>query len=794
MPRFYNIPELKMAQGILTSAARPKLFMPGSPSLDPGVERYVLKGGGTAAFELDAGDVIELSPLEGGQPVEIAVFGKGGKSDLAALGLKGNAPPSRIQQALEKDSEDAARVRFGLFRRGLDLGRAKAALVLTQDSGIRDVVRYTAERRVMAVFGAPAKPMLVWEQTPATDVLVFIQRANPRVANTAPLPDPLAEPRLDIRIDIASAEKFEVFAGEYIQIIDVQGRQCSDFLAFNRKALDEGRTQGLDASTTRTLNGMAYPKPGLHAKFYDQDRNALVEIVQDTVGRHDTFNLACTTRYYEDMGYFGHPNCTDNFNTQLRNYPIGDHAGWPAINFFYNTNVDSHNNIWSDEPWSRPGDYIVMRALTDLVCAASSCPSDIDPSNGWRLSEIQVRVYPKNTPFKHSIGYRMSPDAPLQLSRESGFHPRTSALTRNFGDYRGFWVPHCFANAGAIDEYWACRERAVIMDLSPLRKMEVMGPDAEQFLQGIVTRDVRKLSVGQIFYTPMCYEHGGMVDDGTLFRLGDNNFRWIGGDDSSLIWLKEQAEKSGMNVHLKTATAEIHNVAVQGPRSREILVKFIQTPAGRPTIQELGLFRFTIGRIGGPSGIPVLVSRTGYTGELGYEVFCHPTNAPAVWDAIMEAGAEFKIQPFGFDALDMVRIEAGLVFGGHDFDSTTDPLEAGIAFTVPQKKEEDYIGKAAIAQRRAHPLRKLVGLRITGNEKPSHGDPVFVGRAQVGQITSAMRSPLLKATLALARVDVVHAGDGTSLQVGRLDGQQKRLDAVTIPFPFYDPDKSRVRA
>jgi aminomethyltransferase len=784
-----------MSETILTSPARPKIFVAGRSSLEPGVERYVVKGGGTAAFELDAGDRVQISSLEGGQLVEVVVFGAKGKSDLEALGLtSGRAKPIGIERALESDSEDAERVRFGLYRRGLDLGRAKAARFFGPEAEAGEVVTLQAERSVFAVFGAPAEPMLVWDQTPPSDVLIFIHRANPRLLNAARLPDPLAEPRLDIRVNVASAESFEVYAGEYIQIIDVQGRQCSDFIAFNRKALDEGREQGLDALTTRTLNGTAYPTPGLHSKFFDKDRNPLVEIVQDTVGRHDTFNLACTTRYYEDMGYFGHPNCTDNFNSTLKQYdPISQLSGWPAINFFYNTNVDAHNHIWSDEPWSRAGDYVVMRALTDLVCGASSCPSDIDASNGWHLTEIQVRVYAKDAPFKRSIGYRMSQDAPLQLTRESGFHPRTSALTRAFGDYRGFWVPHHFANAGAIEEYWACREKAVIMDLSPLRKMEILGPDSEQFLQGIVTRDVRKLSVGQVFYTTMCYEHGGMVDDGTLFRLGENNFRWIGGDDSSLIWLKEQAAKSNYNINLKTATSELHNVAVQGPRSREILQQIVETPPGRPTIPEVGVFRFTIGRIGGVAGIPVLVSRTGYTGELGYEVFCHPKNAPAVWDAIMEAGKPLGLQPFGFDALDMVRIEAGLVFGGHDFDSTTDPFEAGIGFTVPQKKEEDYIGRAAVEKRRANPLRKLVGLEITGNEKPSHGDPVFVGRAQVGIVTSAMRSPLLKKTLAFARVDVTHSDLETALEVGRLDGIQKRLSAKIVPFPFYDPKKERVR-
>src|SRR5690606_26512874 len=139
------------------------------------------------------------------------------------------------------------------------------------------------------------------------------------------------------------------------------------------------------------------------------------------------------------------------------------------------------------------------------------------------------------------------------------------------------------------------------------------------------------------------------------------------------------------------------------------------------------------------------------------------------------AGAPFGLQPFGFEALDMVRIEAGLVFGGHDFDSTTDPFEAGIAFTVPQKKEEEFIGRTALERRRANPLRKLVGLEVAGNETPSHGDPVFVGRAEVGIVTSAMRSPLLKKTLALARVDVAHAASDTKLEIGRLDGRQKRL-------------------
>ena len=782
-----------MSTTLVTSPSRPKAVVAGVASLEPGVERTIVKGGGCGVFALEDGDKIEIALLEGGQSVEVMAFSSDGRGDLPAIGLAAKLKPVGIQAILASEREDAARVRFGLFRRGLDIGQVNAAGLFGRDAPVGEAYSAVAGRAVTVIIASPARAMLVWDQTPPTDVLVFIHRARPARPGQPRLPEPLAEPRLDLRIDIATAISFEVHDGEYIQIIDLAGRQCSDFIAFQRKGLDSGRVLGIDSTTTRTMTGLAYPKPGLFSKYFDNDQNALVEVVQDTVGRHDTFGLACTRRTYEDMGYFGHASCSENFNVALAPFGVGSQRGWPAINFFYNTNVDAHNNIWFDEPWSRPGDYVMMRALTDLVCGASSCPDDIDPANGWSLSEIQVRVYPKDANFKRAIGYRMTPESPLQLTRESGFHPRTSALTRSFAEYRGFWLPTCFSKNGPIDEYWACRERAVIMDLSPLRKLEIVGPDAESFLQGLFTRDIRKLAAGQIFYTPLCYEHGGMIDDGTLFRMSDTNFRWIGGDDASLLWIKEQAAQSSAKVNLKTASDQIHNVAVQGPKSRDILREIVWTSPGRPSLDELGLFRFTVGRIGGYDGIPIVLSRTGYTGELGYEVFCHPSDAPAVWDAIMKAGEPHGLSPLGFSALDMVRIEAGLVFGGHDFDSTTDPLEAGIGFTVPNKKEEDYIGKAAIEKRRAHPMRKLVGLALAGNELASHGDPVFIGRAQIGIVTSATRSPLLKKSLALARVESVHADIGLEVEIGRLDGQQKRLKASVVRFPFYDPEKTRVK-
>jgi aminomethyltransferase len=589
----------------------------------------------------------------------------------------------------------------------------------------------------------------------------------------------------------ASALAYEVKAGEYIQVIDVQGRQCSDLLAFHWGKLQDGNERGLDSTTTHSLMGNAYPQPGLYGKFYDQDQEPLVEVVRDTVGRHDTFGLACYAKYYEDLGYFGHVNCTDNFNTELLPYTIAPRKGWPALNLFYNTSFDSDNLLISDEPWSRPGDYVLFRAMTDLVCLSSACPDDIDPANAWNPTEIHVRVYPAKERFTTAIAHRVTPDAEPKLTKDTGFRPRTGDLTGRFTDYNGYWLPTAYDNHGAIDEYWACRERAAMMDLSPLRKWEVLGPDAEELLQSTMTRDIRRLSDGQVVYTALCNDTGGMIDDGTVFRLQATNFRFVGGSEWDGVWLREQAERRGLHVWIKESTDELHNVAVQGPTSRDLLTPLIWTAPTQTPFAELGWFRFSVARLGGPQGLPLIVSRTGYTGELGYELFCHPKDAPALWDAVMGAG---DVTPLGLEALDMLRIESGLVFAGAEFDDQVDPFEAGIGFTVPKAKEDDYVGKEALAERREHPQRRLVGLELEGNEPASHGECVHVDRHQVGVITSGTRSPILKKNIALCRMNVRYAAEGTEVEVGKLDGFQKRIPATVVRFPFYDPEKTRPRS
>jgi aminomethyltransferase len=310
-------------------------------------------------------------------------------------------------------------------------------------------------------------------------------------------------------------------------------------------------------------------------------------------------------------------------------------------------------------------------------------------------------------------------------------------------------------------------------------------------MQATVTRDVRRLADGQVVYTALCNDTGGMIDDATVFRLAPTNFRFVGGSEYDGVWLREQADRLGLNVWVKESTDELHNVAVQGPATRDLLAPLIWTAPTQTPFEELRWFRFSVARLGGPQGLPLIASRTGYSGELGYELWCHPKDAPALWDAVVGSG---DVTPLGLEALDMLRIEAGLIFAGYEFDDQVDPFEAGIGFTVTADKEDDFVGREALAERREHPQRVLVGLELEGNEPAGHGDCVHVGRQQVGVVTSGMRSPVLKKNVALCRMNVRYSELGTEVEVGKLDGFQKRIPATVVRFPFYDPDKTRPRS
>lgn len=769
---------------------QPRVF-----ALPPGTERYVVEGAGAILVRLEQGDRLEVENTEGGQLCEIVCADTRGVFDTGIISAAGQGAPRGLQALLSSGDQSLRGLHIGIAARGLDLSQAQAVHLFESGTPAGTKQEFTATREGVAIIAAPGGVMDFETQDTATPLTVWIKRAVLKSAARFELPDPLAEPVADIRVHSATAEAYFVKAGDYIQILDVDGRQCTDFQCFAARKLDKGIEHALDVTTTRTLMGHSYPMPGLHAKYYDQEMLPLVEVIQDTVGRHDAFALACAAKYYDDIGYPGHINCSDNFNGALASHGVTARAGWMAINFFFNTGLDEHGVMYADEPWTRPGDYVLLRALTDLVCVSSACPDDTSAANGWNPTDIHVRTYSGKETFQRSVAYRPTPDAEPKMTKQTGFHDRFAQFTENFIEYNGFWLASAMSTDGPIAEYHACREKSVVLDLSALRKFEITGPDSEALCQYVFTRNMKTLPVGGVVYTAMCYPHGGMIDDGTVFRLGKDNFRWIGGSDYGGEWLRKTAEELGLKVLIRSSTDMQHNIAVQGPESRDLLKKIIWTAPHQPKFEQLEWFRFAPARIGDSDGVPVVVSRTGYTGELGYEIFCHPKHAGLVFDAVWDAGKDHGLTPMGLEALDMVRIEAGLIFAGYDFSDQTDPFEAGIGFTVPLKsKTDDFIGRDALIRRKEHPSRKLVGLDIDSAVDVGHGDCVHVGRAQIGEVTSSMRSPLLGKNIALARVDVAHHAVGTQVEIGKLDGHQKRLPATIVPFAHYDPQKTKPRS
>ncbi|WP_282157280.1 DUF1989 domain-containing protein [Shimia thalassica] len=758
-------------------------------------ERHTVAGGGASLLEIKTGDRITITNTEGGQYCEILAARSNGMVDSALLETRADTSGEGLRAVMTDDNTGISRLLSGLKKRGIDITNTPAIGLFSASSPAGDTGTFNAEDDGWLLITAPAAKMDYTRQDTATPLSVTITRATSRAVGSFALPDPLADPVQDLRVASATAKAYTVRKGDYIQIMDVDGRQCTDFQCFDARKVDRGIFHPLDVTTTRTTLGHAYPMPGLHGKYFDQDLTPLIEVVQDTCGRHDTFAMACNAKYYDDIGYPGHVNCSDNFNAALKDFGIAGRPGWMAANFFFNTGIDEHGVLYADEPWSRPGDYVLLRALTDLICVSSACPDDTSAANGWHLSDIHVRTYDANQSFSRAVAWRSTTDEDPIMTRESAFHANFAEMTQDFVEYNGFWLPNSFPQTDAVESYWACREGVVAVDLSALRKFEITGPDAEALMNWVLTRNVEKLGIGQVVYSAMCYPHGGMIDDGTLFRLGEQNFRWIGGSDEGGVWMREEAARLGLNVMIRASTDQMHNLAVQGPKSRELITSIFWTPPHQTDLQEMGWFRFTPARLGGAEGIPVVISRTGYTGELGYEVFCHPKDGDAIFKAIWEAGLPLGIKPMGLAGLDLVRIEAGLVFAGYDFSDQTDPFEAGVGFTVPLKsKTADFVGRDALIRRKEAPARKFVGLEVDGQDPIAHGDCVRIGRAQIGEVCSAMRSPRTGQWIALARLDVAHAAEGTEVEVGRLDGHIKRLEARVAAFPHYDPKKERPRS
>jgi aminomethyltransferase len=403
------------------------------------------------------------------------------------------------------------------------------------------------------------------------------------------------------------------------------------------------------------------------------------------------------------------------------------------------------------------------------------------------------------------------------------FHPRTAPLNTKmqWREWAGYYASSTYADFHDI-EYNAIREAAALIDVSPLYKYRVSGPDAIRLADRVLTRDATKLKVGQVYYSPWCDEHGKVIDDGTIHRVTETELRWTAADPQ-YRWLHQNA--AGLDVEIEDVSESVAALALQGPFSRAVL-----EAATGESWDDLGYFRRRPTKIGGldlggvrkgarVGSVDIDVSRTGYTGDLGYELWIPAEHAPSVWDALWAAGQAYAIRPAGMHALDVTRLEAGLIMLEVDYTSARhamnpeqnySPFEIGLGKLVSFDKA-DYVGRRALQAEvdRGGPERRLVGLQLDWYDIEGLFDaqglppaispfvdrshvPVFADGRQVGKATSLGWSPILKQAIALAYVPARFERTGQRLQVEwTVEGRRGKVRAAVVELPFLDLPRKR---
>lgn len=389
----------------------------------------------------------------------------------------------------------------------------------------------------------------------------------------------------------------------------------------------------------------------------------------------------------------------------------------------------------------------------------------------------------------------------------TAFHERTFPLCESlsYREWSGYYAVSSY-EPHHEHEYNAIRNAAAVIDISPLYKYRLTGRDATRLVDRVVTRDLRKVAVGQVIYTPWCDERGKVIDDGTVSRLAENTYRWTAADPS-LRWLTQNA--AGMDVEIEDISEQTAALALQGPTSARLLQSLVKGA----DIGSLKYFRVASGEI---ANVPVEVSRTGYTGDLGYEIWMPAEGALTVWDALMRAGRAFDIHPAGMLALDVARVEAGLLLIDVDFHGSKKaliesqkytPYELGLGRLVHPDKPQ-FVGRGALAaeHKRGH-AREIVGIEVdwAGVERLYEAAglapavaatasrvavPVYAGGRQAGRATSTTWSPVLKKLIALATVGREHARAGTRLEIEvTVEAVRHRVGARVVKTPFFNPKR-----
>jgi len=386
----------------------------------------------------------------------------------------------------------------------------------------------------------------------------------------------------------------------------------------------------------------------------------------------------------------------------------------------------------------------------------------------------------------------------------TAFHDRTFALCQslNYREWSGYYTVSVY-EVHHDHEYNAIRNAAALIDITPLYKYLISGKDATKLVNRVITRDINKVAVGQVIYCCWCDEQGMVIDDGTITQLEQNKYRWTAADPS-LRWFRQNG--LNMDVCVEDISEKVAALALQGPTSGKLL-----KAAAEAEIANLKYFRMTQGKI---AGVPVDISRTGYTGDLGYEIWVSWDDAVKVWDALMDVGKRFDIQAAGMLALDVARIEAGLLLIEVDYNTSKkaliasqkySPYELGFGKMVHLDKE-NFVGRSALAEAQKQGVpRQLVGVEIDWTEVEARYEkfgltpaaptqasrvhvPVYLGEKQVGKATSTTWSPLLKKMIALASVDTEHSKIDTKLQMEiTIEAMRQRVTARVVKLPFFSP-------
>ena len=364
----------------------------------------------------------------------------------------------------------------------------------------------------------------------------------------------------------------------------------------------------------------------------------------------------------------------------------------------------------------------------------------------------------------------------MATEKKTPLYDRHVAAGGKIVPFAGYLLPVQYGS-GVIAEHMAVRTQAGLFDVSHMGEITLEGPDALMNINRLVTNDCTGMVNGQVRYSPMCYENGGVVDDLMVYRCEEERYLLVvnaANREKDAQWIESHLMG---NVRFADISDTVAQIALQGPRSEEILRKLC--PPESIPVKYYYFVEKGVARIPG-GDIPCIVSKTGYTGEDGYELYCANADAPRLWDALLEAGKEEGLIPCGLGARDTLRLEAAMPLYGHEMDETVTPIEAGLGYFVKMTKE-DFIGKEAMEKMGA-PARKRVGLRMTGRGIAREHCPVFLDDAQIGMTTSGTHCPYLNHAAAMAMVEADKAAEGTQVEV---DVRGRRIAAEIVKLPFY---------